>query len=277
MPELRIAKGGRLILKPKSGKNLRGTDITERAISCLFENCELDEDVTLRDIMLLLNTNLQSFNLIIGNYCKEFVELAINHKFDPSLETAEQHQDKVDYVELYWSMEIDEKKDYPTFYMAQSIQNKRMWQSLSQSDVNNPEIMKKYTKLKTYINKDEVKINGYLQPSLHAVSFESKIDIFGDFWTGGRRVGSRINYDMMALTYNDMFMRPIRLRSTIDVDIRKNHNKSIITATDASFKLGDILYGILWELSWHGNPKKRSKRVKEIKNYSVDLSSFNLA
>ena len=75
MTEVVLRSGGKLFnvrLDPKNEHHNK--DITDQAICYLFSNLELDSDITLRDVFLLLNSNLDLYSVIFGNWTEEYVK-----------------------------------------------------------------------------------------------------------------------------------------------------------------------------------------------------------
>jgi hypothetical protein len=102
MEKLEIRKGGRLVKtkwvydeENKEGQYV-GRDVTESAIRYLFDDCVLADDVTLRDVFLLLNTELKLFDIILGNWCEEIV----NEGLTGPAQT--ERDSEIEYLELYW-------------------------------------------------------------------------------------------------------------------------------------------------------------------------------
>ena len=100
---LRIKKGGIVELTRWDSKRKKPgystTDVTDRAHKLLFEPVTLDDDVALRDIFLILQRELDFYNTLFGNWCKEIV----NEAFSP----AENNQkplteDGMQYLEVFW-------------------------------------------------------------------------------------------------------------------------------------------------------------------------------
>jgi hypothetical protein len=106
MSTLLLKKGGILELKywdTESHSNIT-RDVTDQATFNLMRQCELDDDVTLRDVFLVLQRDLDVYKIIINNWVEELVEEA----FQP----AERESD-VDYLELYWNITVDRDEKFP--------------------------------------------------------------------------------------------------------------------------------------------------------------------
>src|SRR5437867_3894816 len=98
-----IKKGGDLIQTEMECSQER--DVTDSAIGFLFEYCTLEDGVTLGDIFLLLNSELELFDLVLGNWTKEIVTEGLSQPgkpYDLSDEEA------IEYLELYWGVSYDE-------------------------------------------------------------------------------------------------------------------------------------------------------------------------
>ena len=100
MRDLVIKKGGLLVGKSKSQPT---RDYTNLASECLFDVCTLDEDITLEDVFLLINKNLDKLSPILGNWCEEHIK--------EGLRATSPKEFEVEFVELYWRLDIDDYSD----------------------------------------------------------------------------------------------------------------------------------------------------------------------
>lgn len=78
---------------------------TEVAFRHLYTPCVLADGVTLRDVFLLLNANLELFDRIIGNWCKEIVTEGLSP-------LGERKPSDLHYLELYWHLTVDREWDH---------------------------------------------------------------------------------------------------------------------------------------------------------------------
>jgi hypothetical protein len=163
-------------------------DVTNTAICRLFDRCTLDEQTTLRDVLLLLNTNLPMFDLIIGNWCKEYVCEGLAEQVEKN--------ENVSYLELYWLLEFFEDED------------------------------DKYTE-------------GNRFPSFHGVGLDAN-ENYGN-----------INIGMIPV--NEISHLNIKLNDLYFV----SNDTGEVFYRNPEYTLGQILYGIIWELSFLGNPNSR--------------------
>jgi hypothetical protein len=170
-------------------------EITEKAPFYLFyPECELNDDVTLRDIFLLLKQDLPLYTVVIGNWVEEFVEEAFRPLPDDFEET------EVEYLEVYWWLEYD--KEY---------------------------------------------FSGLDFPSFHGI--------------GGSEVwGDDINYSMSWTPVNEMLDLPLRQRTHLSLcDKTESFPGEVKEILGPSYTLGQIMYGIIWDISFYGGPESRDK------------------
>lgn len=116
--EVIIQKGGKLTSKKWDGdlQNYVFSDVTDRAAMFLYKCCTLETGVTLRDIFLLLATDLPTFDIVINNWCSEYVAegLAKSEFDDWKPEELEIPWDclpldpdadgKIEYLQLSWAL-----------------------------------------------------------------------------------------------------------------------------------------------------------------------------
>lgn len=110
--KLEIRKGGKLIetkwvydRAAKKGE-YQEFDRTDSAIRRLFEPCELAEDVTLKDIFELLNTEIDLFDAVIGNWCKEIVTEGLTQPGKP-YDLSKYDPEQIEYLELRYTPEYE--------------------------------------------------------------------------------------------------------------------------------------------------------------------------
>lgn len=224
---LRLCKNGRLIKTEwnPDKEDYESSDVTDQAIRLLFEACELADDVTLKDIFLLLNTELQIFDSIFGNWCEEIVTYGLQNK--GKVHTGEYDPDAIEYLELYQTWGTEKfKGEPPSFY-------------------------------------------GNIFPQFHGIGFVLK----EDDKQGWPKKGERTPWSICLSDILDLVNLPVKLNTEIEIyeddytaDPRQGY-KSLLKITGVSYGLGQILFGILWELSFHGSPadsKKVSESLKEM-------------
>lgn len=106
---IKITKGGRLEKtvwhydEEKDEGSYVTKDVTDSAISHMWDYCELADDLVLQDIFLLLNTELDIFDAMIGNWCKEIVTEGLKTPKVPDL------IEGMEFLELYWHYDLGKK------------------------------------------------------------------------------------------------------------------------------------------------------------------------
>lgn len=234
-----ITKGGKLVNNYWNGDLMKyvQVDVTDKAICKINNHCILDDDVTLEDVFLLLNTEIDVFDAMIGNWCKDYVEEGLKHVINMTKDKASIYNpDEIEYLELNWDFYYDDNTKYgQSFY-------------------------------------------GHDKPSFGGVGFKLKEDKLCEWkdkdgtdiieWNKG----SRIPWSLMGTPVYELKHLPVKLKDEIKVyndnTESKDFHKIINTYKGASFTLHNILYGIIWELSFHGSPTKTIKFREEI-NKSV--------
>jgi len=225
---LKIKKGGTLWRtrwvydEAKGEGSYVEKDVTERAVTLLFEHCELDAGVTLRDIFLLLKTELGIFDAIIGNWCEEIVNEGLTREKTPD------RNSDIEYLELYWHIYKD--KDYDT---------------------------KKST------------FGGYIFPQFHGVGFLQEKDKFDEYGNLECKAGDRTPYGISFTPASDLIDLPIKLDAEVRIYNEDDWKETPQTFELGEYSLGHILYGVIWELSFHGGPDQRDETAKDLFN-SVD-------
>jgi hypothetical protein len=76
--------------------------------------------------------------------------------------------------------------------------------------------------------------------------------------TYGYKAGSRINWAVSLTPVRELLTLPVRLRETVtvaedDIDARA-YSETIASGNCAEVLLGQVIQGLLWELSFHGGP-----------------------
>jgi hypothetical protein len=96
---LLITKGGRLMRSHWSNGKYNLKDVTGRAPQLLFEACELERGLKLRDVLILLNRHIDFFSVFLGNWCREFVTEGLSPVKNTKSEEAEE---TIKELELYF-------------------------------------------------------------------------------------------------------------------------------------------------------------------------------
>jgi len=242
---LKITEKGKLKEKywsPKSKRYLY-KDVTKSAIKLLFEPCELDKACTLKSVFKLLESNLDQFNAVLGNWTKELVTEGLKTKPAPYKVGPEE----IEYLEVY------------------------------------------YNPIQTRWKKYGDNFCGFNRPDFHGMGFErKKTKYFGWKNSDGSKAveaakGSRTPYGVSFSAPNTLINIPLKLNNKFTIYEEDMNNKvtttnrgwrELITLDNPEYTLGQILYSIVWELSWNGNPANRDKRMKEIKDIADSFKAL---
>lgn len=227
MDILKILPKGKLIKYFWEGAQKK-RDVSNVAYRYLFQECIIDKKVTLRDIFLLMNHNPEIFDLVFGNWCKDFLKEALNKK-------SRKKDSSIEYLELYWHIHKD--KDYET---------------------------KKPT------------FAGYNFPRFHGRGRAKKTE-------HGHKKGQWVNWSLSFIPSQELMDIPVKLEEKTFIYDEDNWKNPPQAMGKPIYTLGHILYAIIWELSFHGPPKKRDKtgkellkRVKDVKSGKVKTIPFDI-
>lgn len=105
---LKLKHGGIL---ERTGFKIETQDVTDISISYLHEDIEFDDNVTLRDLFLVINKELELFNLIFGNWIDEYTNVILC-----GVPESEEENNQIDH--LLVSLEIEnegEEYNIPSF------------------------------------------------------------------------------------------------------------------------------------------------------------------
>jgi hypothetical protein len=229
---LKITKKGKLIntklIYNKTIKECSYTtkDVTNSAISYLFYPCSLDTNTTLKDIFLLLNSNLKKFDSIFGSWCKEIVTEGLTPTPD-AYKPNEYSAEGIEYLELYKCLLVDKSNNIS---------------------------------------------HGLSRPEFHGVGYKLKKDKLFPSGEIEQKKGGRINWSLSLTASNKIIDLPIKLNYILKVynndfsTFSKNNKFELAKYSGIEYTLGEILNGILWELSFYGNPNSRKKLCEKLRN-----------
>lgn len=182
--------------------------------------CELDDDVTLRDVFLLLDRDLDFYSILIGNWVDEIVR--------EGLDTTPETCKDIDYLELCW------------------------W----------------FTRSK---HEGKVDFTGHLFPDFHGYGNWDECPGVEPGTKGNIGVSMTPSYKLLDL--------PLKLKKDTAIlfedldfkwktiqELNAHQETEYLSVNDCSYTLYHILYGIIWELSFHGGPKNRDDHAKVLKD-----------
>lgn len=237
--KLEIRKGGKLIEtkwvydKTAQQGEYKEFDKTDQAIRLLFDVCELAPDVTLKDIFQLLNTELDLFDAVIGNWCKEIVTEGLTQPEKP-YDLSVYNPDQIEYLELRFTPEYDHNGDGTEDYLQ-----------------------------------------GFCRPDFGGTGIELQAE------HEHYKKGERIPWSISFTAANDLINVPVKLAK--DVVIYEGILKckrgampqKLVEFKNPSYTLGNILQGIIWEMSFHGGPSSRNDFHKDILNTVEEIKKEN--
>ncbi len=129
------------------------------------KKCVLEEGITLQNIFDYMVKNIAFWSITIGNWCEEIVT--------EGLLPPEQANIESEYLELYWSLNVEEEETYFPYRMDFHGKHNDTNLSLSFCSANDLALLpvKVNTKLKMYNDKDEEKDLGNLNPTLFQILY----------------------------------------------------------------------------------------------------------
>jgi hypothetical protein len=234
--ELILAHGPKLIRRDWEYDESRAEgayvedDVTEQASRHLFSTVALTPQVTLRDILLLLDIDPLLQEVFAPDWAKELLAEMMDGNV-PLTPSIEYDPEGIEYLELY-----------------------QVW------------------------NQDS--FSGELQPvhrlTFHGIGFELREDVV----RAGRivyRAGGRITWSVSFTSPLEMLHLPVRLNPEVilyeDNRDSVNYSKEIGRMLNPSVTLGQVIHGVLWELSFLGSPESRSEESIQLKNLADDVHS----
>ena len=217
---LKLCKGGKLTQtewiydEEKEEGSYVTEDVTDQAIRLMWEYCDLEEDIILKDVLLLLNTELDIFDAIIGNWCKETVTEGLK----PSNNST---TSDIEYLELYWILRVDDKW----------VRDKKL---------------------------DTKVLHGLGFPEFHG---------WGLWDDPNFEPGYKGGISLSFIPVNELINLPLKVHNELSIEMWNTDDikdYQVMKYPKPQLTLGHILYGIMWELSWHGSPLDSQKRKEKV-------------
>ena len=233
MEKLVLKKDGKLIKtewvydNEKEEGSYVDSDVTDKGFFHLQDECTLDSDVTLKDIFLLLNSELDLYDSVLRIWTKELVKEGLSGS--PIKET------EIEYLELYYHLEYNRIEENQPF-----------------------------------------RLDGLKHPDFHGVGKILEED--HDFC----KKGERIPYSLSFQSTLNLIDLPVKLRHEVEVyedDYTQKTYKPptpLIKFSHVPYTLFNILYGIMWELSFFGAPEARDEKGQEILGIVANIKEENL-
>ena|SRR5579862_3738450 len=216
MSELLLQKNGILLKKyyDETLGKFNTQDITDISFRHLYDECTLENGVTLRDVFLLLQKNIEVYHAILGNWCDEIVNEGLSGGHDDLSDKA-----NLDYLELCWNLTED-------------------------TDTNN--------------------IMGYHFPEFHGIGKDNDGE-------GDHQIPYAVDF---TPTYKLIDLGLI-LNTRITIRPEFYNLQSPIYHFVGTFTLGQILYGIIWELSFCGSPTNRDIFKNEVEESAYKIMNMS--
>jgi hypothetical protein len=107
------------------------------------------------------------------------------------------------------------------------------------------------------------RLSSYAFPSIHGIGFVQKEDLYQNQILMCK-AGERIAYAVELTPVNELAYLPIKLASELIITDQSYKPEDNLKFANCDYTLGQILYGIVWELSFFGNPTSRNKMVDEL-------------
>jgi hypothetical protein len=205
-------------------------DVTDQASRHLFSTVALAPDVTLHDILLLLDIDPLLQEVFARDWAEE-LRAEVMGENAPSAPSIEYDPKGIEYLELY-----------------------QVWSQDSFSG-----------KLKPIHRLD-----------FHGVGFVLREDVVRDGCID-YRAGERIKWSLSFSSPLKMLHLSVRLNPEVilyegNMD-SVNYRKEIGRMRNPGVTLGQVIHGVLWELSFHGSPETRDEKSAQVKSLADDVRS----
>jgi len=203
-------------------------DVTDQASRHLFSTVALAPEVTLRDILLLLDIDPLLQEVFAHDWAEELLAEMMRGNA-PSAPSIEYDPNSIEYLELY--------------------------QAWSQDSFSG-------------------KLNPIHRLGFHGVGFVLHEDVVRDGCID-YRAGERIKWSLSFSSPLKMLHLPVRLNPEVilyegNMD-SVNYHKEIGRMRNPGVTLGQVIHGVLWELSFHGSPETRDEESAQVKSMADDI------
>lgn len=238
--KLEIRKGGKLVETKWVYDDVAEVgayhefDRTDKVFRYLWDICELEEGVTLKDIFLLLNTDLDIFDVIIGNWCKDIVTEGLTQPEKP-YDLSKYDPEQIEYLELYYTPEYSDNK-YGTHIYGFHRPDFGGVGVVLQNDGD----------MEYYKKGDRISWGICMTPTNELINIPVKLSDKFD-----------ICHDILNK----------------EVKRGEAYPPPIASFKNPEYTLGCILHGIIWELSFHGGPEKRDGFKDHLNKITEDIKS----
>jgi len=139
------------------------------------------------------------------------------------------------------------------------------------SDAQKVEYLELYKSI--YVSKDHC--YGVGRAEFHGIGHLLKKDERDKFGNVTGKKGNRIKYAIDLTPAYELARLPVLINKKMtiinDEPKSKNRRQTVAEYDGAEFTLGEILYGIFWEMSFHGPPKSRDATLEGLKQQIKDI------
>lgn len=111
------------------------------------------------------------------------------------------------------------------------------------------------------------------QLHLHGIGHVLDVDV-PDY---GVKAGDRIHWSVSLTPVRELLLLPLRVKETFDVledDIDANaYGNRIASAKCSEVTLGQVIHGVLWELSFHGTPEDQEQVLEALREQKAEIDA----
>src|SRR5665648_315079 len=221
---MEIQKGGNLYDK---GNNITAV-VQSNPSLVLFKPCGIQVGVTLRDVFRLLAQNLNFFDLLLPTHCKDIVTSGLECK-TIELDSCE-YESEILYLEVYWRLQLEFHDDV----------GKSRYVPFECTPLPSGEVRVTRKGESTIVKETTRTLSNLSRASFH----------------GSDADGNELGLDMTEL--EDIIDLPVRLKSTTDFKQTDINDLCTEESVQVDFTLIQILFAIVWELSFFGTPAQKT-------------------
>ena len=237
-----ILPGGLVLLSRWDDGEYVRMDVSEKVVGNLMRDCSIYE-ATLGDLLLIAKKNMSGLRDFLGNWCDDIVGEGLTAAGSTKLAESET-------TALGTASDIE----YLELYWAAGVGLEELGVGVSEGKDTDDELL------------------GLSFPALHGVGYEAREDVYENE-SLICRAGDRIYYGVDFTGANLLARLPIR--QTLRLSLTRLSRPVQVRMT-----LGQVLYGVFWELSFHGPPANRDAFLSELKGRVREVfssSNFDLS
>ena len=249
-----IEKGGLLSSTywDSSHGEFRSRDVSGRLLGHLVTPCRLAKDLTMGDLFRLISNNLAALEPILGNWVEEIIkesQAPITVKKSEATEASENdtgYEDlPLERLELHWQASV-------------------AWEQDGHDEADG--VPPPGSPVTSHLD-------GLTFPGFHGLSVEASEDVKTGHGDVICHKGDRITYSVSFTPANELAPLPLVMDESLAVyeDIFSPKDKTAPERKEPLLEAGSlrptllqVLYGIIWEMSWYGSPDRRNETRDEL-------------